>query len=153
MRKTKPSMIHRAHQVNRASSAQGQLLATKLAFPMQTSDLSLHPPHSPASVLLTVRRHTGPEQTLLLLFPATQYFKVDRLSCADVSHSFHDSWVRTSPYTDRPPDWLIAPALSSQGCRHMYTFRVLGAWHGAGFLKVDGCCVVLIYFRTLQQRS
>lgn len=43
-------------------------------------------------------------------------------------------------------------SLHNQGCRYTHTFRTIGVWHGACFRRVNVCCVVLIYFRTLLQR-
>ena len=43
-------------------------------------------------------------------------------------------------------------SLCNQGCRNTHTFRMVEVWHGAWFLRVSGCYVILIDFKTLLQR-
>ena len=44
-------------------------------------------------------------------------------------------------------------SLCNQGCRNTHTFRMVAVWHGAWFLRVGGCHVILIDFKPLLQRS
>ena len=44
-------------------------------------------------------------------------------------------------------------SLCNQGCRNTHTFRMVAVWHGAWFLRVGGCHVILIDFKRLLQRS